>query len=281
MNALFLLITVVTMTLQSVLKKAYCQKKKDIFWFNGLTVFAASIIFLIIAKGKLDFNVEIIPYIIGFAASFLICTFCSLMAIKTGSLALTSLIVSYSLIIPTLYGIIFLKNPTEPLFYIGIVLLVTSLFLVNFEKGEKKITKKWLIFVAIAFVCNGLCSTIQNAQQIKFEGGYKSEFMFTVYISLTVVMCIVSLFTEKLTKAERFNKYTLLAFGCGFCNGLTNLFVMVLSTRVPTSIMFPIISAGGILTTALASFLLYKERFSKAQLLGILLGTASIVCLSI
>ena len=36
-----------------------------------------------------------------------------------------------------------------------------------------------------------------------------------------------------------------------------------------------------ILATALASFLLYKERFSKAQLLGILLGTASIVCLSI
>ncbi len=203
------------------------------------------------------------------------------MAVKTGSLALTSLITSYSLIIPTLYGIIFLKNPTGLLFYIGLFLLIASLFLVNFEKGEKKITKKWLVFVSLAFVCNGLCSTIQNSQQIKFNGLYKSEFMFTVYLSVMVVMLISSLITEKTTPKERFNKLAFLALGCGLANAITNLFVMLLSTRLPTSIMFPIISAGSILATAFISFSIYKERFSKLQIIGIILGTASIVCLSI
>ncbi|MBE6739611.1 MAG: hypothetical protein E7565_04765 [Ruminococcaceae bacterium] len=281
MNALFLLIIIVTLTAQNVFKKAYSSKKKDVFWYNGIVSFAAAAVFLIFSKGKLDFCKEIFPYIIGFSVCFMICMFSSLMSVKTGSLALSSLIISYSLIIPTLHGIIFLKNPTSLLFFIGISLLIVSIFLVNFEKGEKKITKKWLIFVTLAFICNGLCSTIQSTQQIKFNGAYKSEFMFTVYSLGTIIMCIVSLIFEKQKTAERFNKYNLFALCCGIANGVTNLFVMVLSTRMPTSVMFPIISAGSILATAAISFFVYKERFSKLQILGILMGTASIVCLNI
>jgi drug/metabolite transporter (DMT)-like permease len=281
MNALFLVITVISLTVQSVFKKAYLGKKSSVFLFNSLTGLAAAAVFFVFAKGKFDFCAEIFPYIISFAVCFIVCMFSSFMAIKTGSLALTSLVISYSLVIPTLYGIIFRKDPTNLLFYIGISLLILSLFLVNFEKGEKKITKKWLIFIVIAFFCNGLCSTIQSSQQIKHQGLYKSEFMFTVYMCLAVIMAITSLIREKKSKEEYLNKYNLFAILSGVANGVTNLFVMVLSTRMPTSVLFPIISAGSILATAAISFFVYKERFSKLQILGILMGTASIVCLNI
>ena len=281
LNIIFLLIVVVTLTLQNVFKKSYSQRRKDIFVFNTVYGIAAALLFLVFSKGEFNFCAEIIPYVLGFSVCFITCTFTSLMAVKTGSLALSSLIISYSLTIPTLYGILFLNNPTSLLFYTGIILLLVSLFLVNYEKGEKKITKRWLVYVAFSFVSNGLCSTIQNTQQIKFNGAYKSEFMLTVYILVAVVMGIAAMFTEKQEVKTALNKYTVLALACGIANGLTSLFVMMLSTRMPTSVMFPIISAGSILATALISNSVYKERFSKQQLIGILLGTASIVCLSV
>lgn len=281
MNVL-LLITVVTMlTAQNVLKKAYSEQKNDVFTFHVFYGVAAAVVFFVFCKGRLNYCLEIMPYVIGFAICFILCTFSSLMAVKTGSLALSSLVISYSLIIPTLFGILFLNNPTSLVFFIGIALLLCSIFLVNYEKGEKKITKRWLFFVLLSFVTNGLCSTIQNAQQIKFNGAYKSEFMFTVYVLLAIIMFIAANVFEKQNIKTSLNKCVILALACGVANGLTNLFVMMLSTRLPTSVMFPTISAGSILATALISYSVYKERFSKQQLIGILLGTASIVCLSI
>lgn len=281
MNVLILISVVITLTVQSVFTKSYSRNRKDVFLYDAIYGVAAAVVFFVVCKGKLNYCAEIIPYIIAFAICFIICVFCNIMAVKTGSLALSSLVTSYSLIIPTLYGILFLHNVPTSLFYVGISLLLVSLFLVNYEKGEKKITKRWLVYVALAFVTNGLCSTIQNTQQIKFNGAYKSEFMFTVYVIVAIIMFIAALCFEKEDVKTVVNKFAFLALGCGIANGLTNLFVMMLSTRMPTSVMFPIISAGSILATALISYSVYKERFSKQQLIGILLGTASIVCLSI
>lgn len=67
---------------------------------------------------------------------------------------------------------------------------------------------------------------------------------------------------------------------CGLANGLTNLFVLLLA-KYPASIVFPVISAGGILATALVGILIYKEKLSTMQTIGMILGTASIILLNI
>lgn len=68
---------------------------------------------------------------------------------------------------------------------------------------------------------------------------------------------------------------------CGAANGLVNLFVIILSGRMPVSVMFPVISAGGIVAAALVSVFLYKEKLSLYQKIGMFLGTLAIVALNI
>ena len=68
---------------------------------------------------------------------------------------------------------------------------------------------------------------------------------------------------------------------CGAFNGMVNLFVMILSGLMPVSLMFPIISAGGIVATFIISQVFYKEKLSKLQLIGFVLGTISVVLLNI
>jgi hypothetical protein len=102
--------------------------------------------------------------------------------------------VQYSLIIPTIYGLC-IGEPASPFLYVGLALLFVSLLLVNLEKkgAEKKITLKWIIFVLIAFVANGACSTVQTIQQRTFEGAYKSEFMIIALLTSVVAIGVAAI----------------------------------------------------------------------------------------
>ena len=141
--------------------------------------------FFIITGGfTLKFNGVILPYSIAFGASYGAAVVFSFLSILTGPLSLSVLISSYSLMVPTFYGLIFLNEDVSFLFYIGLALLAVSLFLINYKPKVKdttesgaKITPLWLLFVFLGFLGNGICSTVQVVQQRAFNGEYKNEFM--------------------------------------------------------------------------------------------------------
>lgn len=282
-NALFLSLTTIGISGQSILKKAYNVKteRKGAFLFSAISVFAAALFFLAISRFDLHFRWEILPYAFAFALSYGAAVLMSLLAIKLGSLSLTSLITSYSLIIPTFYGLFFLDEAVGPLFYIGLSLLCISLFLMNAKHAGARITLPWVAAVFLAFLGNGICSTVQMVQQKTFEGKYKSETMIIALLTVFLVMLALALIREKKEIAPAIKAGGLLATACGAANGLCNFLVMVLAVRMDASLMYPIISAGGILLTGLVSLLLYKEKLSREQYLALLLGTASVVLMNL
>ncbi len=68
---------------------------------------------------------------------------------------------------------------------------------------------------------------------------------------------------------------------CGLANAIVNMLVMVLSGTMPASLLFPLISGGGILITHLVARFYYKEKLSKIQTLGFVIGLASVILLNI
>ncbi len=284
MNYLILLVIVVSLLLQNISKKQYNKKagNKGAYIFNSVTSLSAALFFLCTDSGRLQFETAVIPYVLGFTATFGSATFFTFLAIREGSLSLTSLVTSYSLIIPTLYGLLFLNEGISLLFVIGIILLLVSLFLVNNKKNDNKITLKWLIYVVFSFLGNGLCSTIQTAQQRRFDGNYKSEFMIITLVLLSLFFALLSLKSEKQEISICLKTSTTYMVINGLANGLVNLFVMVLVSRgMAASIMFPVISGGGIVLTALVSIFVYKEKLTVNQYIGLLFGTASVVLMNI
>ena len=160
--------------------------------------------------------------------------------------------------------------------------LVVALVLINLEeKGEKKINLKWGIYVILAFAGNGMCSTVQKMQQTVFQGQYKNEFMIAALIMSAVAIGIFALITEKKQVLPNLKAGFWLYLICGLANGLANFFVVYLSLRVAASVMFPVISAGGIVLTFLVSLFFYKEKLSKWQILGSALGLVSVIFLNL
>ena len=292
MNALYLILIIIGISAQSVLKKGYNRKYGGgVFVFSAITVLTACLFFAVKSGFSLNFDVEVLPYALGFAAAYCCASIFGFLAIMTGPLSLTSLASSYSLLIPTFWGIIFDKDPTSVWLYVGLGLLAASLVFINLkdkpkdvtteDHGEVKMSLKWAIFVLIALVTNGACSTIQPAQSKLFEGAYDSAFMVISLAVVFVVLATLVLFKERHEILPSLKAGAPAMVLCGVANGVVNLLVMVASLTIDKSVMFPLISAGGIVLTWVISMFLYKEKLSMKQNIGLVLGIISIVFLNL
>ena len=222
----------------------------------------------------------------GFAFSYALMTGAALLAINYGSLAKTSLIISCSLLLPTLYGIIFLGEPVSASLVIGVVLLVVALVMVNYERDteENRISVKWVIFVTLAFLGSGMCSVVQRAKTVYLGKDGDSLFMVIALGAVSVILLCASM----LSKKERPIALTVIKRGClpalicGVANGLTNFLVIYLNNQsFPASVMFPVISGGNVLIVFLYSVIFKRERFSVRQTIGFAIGVVSIVLLNL
>lgn len=282
MEYIFLLAVIILVSLQSVFKKQYNSNSESpsSFTYSCLTSVAALFVFCVISCFKLSFTSSIVPYSIAFAVAFASAMAGSFFAIKYGTLSITILVTSYSLIIPTFYGVFALGDTIGKLGIIGLILLFISIFLINIKKEKIRVNTKWIISLIFAFVGNGMCSLIQKLQQLKFDGEYKSEFMI---LALTICS-VIFVFLAVLTKEKPLKDAKVLfssASLCGISNGIVNYLVMVLTALIPNVILFPAISAGGIALGFFFALFIYKERLNKIQYIGYFIGTASIILLNI
>ena len=284
MNAILLILVIAGVTLQQIMKKAYNNKVRGgVFSFSAGSSLMALLFFAATAKGNLTFSSEYIIYSVLFALTFSMATVFSFFAIIEGPLALTSLVISYSLLIPTGYGLLVLGEPVGVNLIIGIVFLMISLLLINIEKkGEqKKITFKWAIYALLAFVGNGGCSLVQKVQQVDCNKQFKSEFMLLAYGMSVVILLICALFLEKKDTWKNLKTGLVYWAGNGLFNGMVNFLVLVLSGVMAASVMFPLISAGGIVAAFLVSLFIYREKLSTAQIIGLAFGIISVVFLNL
>lgn len=282
MQYLILVITVLITSSQNIFIKQYNVKnsRPNRLLYTGVAALFALLFFMISSGSRLQFTLEFVPYSIGFALAYACALVGQNNAIGAGSLSISSLVNSYSLIIPTLYGILFLRESLKPVAYVGIGLLLVSLYFINKKDDSVRFSVKWIFWLLVGFVGNGMCSTIQKMQQLRFDGAYKNEFMIVALGMVAVILGIIVLIREKdiLPQLKGCLRYATLG---GLANGATNLLVMVLTALLPTAVLFPSISAGGIIIMFVVSRFVYKEEISRQQMIGYLLGISSVILLNI
>lgn len=282
MQYLLLAVVIVMVSIQSVLAKQYdlLAKERNVFFFSAVTSFAALLFFVISAGFKFTFSSDYLLYSVGFGIAYVTCNVAGYYALAWGAMSITGLVTSYSLIIPTFYGLLALDEKLSTLGIVGIVCLFVSIFLINDSKEKATFSLKWVICLVIAFVGNGMCSTVQKMQQLACDGAYKNDFMIVALIIVTASALVMALIRKENIK-EGIGLCTGLGVLKGVANGIVNLLVMVLAGLIPNAILFPSISAGGIVLGFVIAVAIYKERLSKQQLVGYVVGTVSVVLLNL
>ena len=268
--------------LQSVSQKQYNLKyeKPNVILFSAVTSMIALCFFLVTSRFQLSFDARLIPYSLGFAVGYSAGWVGTVLAVRYGLMAISSLIVNCSLIFPTAYGIM-LGEPVTPLLLTGVALLLASFVLVNlkFEEGSR-FSWKWFGCVMVAFFGNGLCAVTQNMHKRALGDAYGDEFMIIALAAASAMLLVIAMLTSRDIRGDFKGCVPYSALN-GVSNGIINFLVLILIGNVPNTVLYPTNAATSMIAAFLLSYIVYKERFSKVQYIGYALGIVSIVMLNI
>lgn len=228
-----------------------------------------------------SFELAVLPYCLLIALGYITC-FWVLDAMACGPLSLTSLFVSLSLVISSLYGFFFWKVKVTALSVIGLCLVVLSLWLTLHKgKEQKPVSKKWLLLVAIFFPGNAAYSIGQRAQQMAWNGEHKGQLMFFGLLLTCIAALARYLYHRKKGMDKVPAKMLVIPFAASIINGFYNLFVMMLATMpLSSSVIYPTIAVGALAITSLFSFFGLKERLKWWQWCGLGVGAIAVGLLS-
>lgn len=285
MNYFLLSIIVIGNLFQSIFQKQYNTKLKEeknskFFYFFAMS-FSAFVFTCFVALFGFTFHKETLIFALAFAFGFFGSIIFLFLAIGEGALSLTYLVSSFSLVVPIFYGIIFLNETLSVYGWIGLGTLAFSIILINGKGKKTKINVKWCLFALFHFICNGACATIQKAHQAVFIGQYRSMFMLFSMLTVTMLSGILLILFRPNNIKIILKKGGVYASSVGLLNGLHNTLVLILAASMPAYILYPLISAGGIVLTFVVSICFYKERYSICQYIGFILGITAIVMLNI
>ncbi len=281
--ALLYILTVVFTVAQSVTTKFYTKSYSNPYFYNALKAFFATILMLLLNGLQVQF--ETTTFILASIYGICLCIsmYSGYMALKTGPMSLSSMLVSFSIIIPILYGFIFCGESITPLRIIGICFLILAIILINLNSKNNsgaKISLKWAAFVLVTFLVNGICSVVQKKHQILYPGQYTEDFMFFSMLLCAIIyifICLKKYPFKQLLKSK--GKW--LSILSTVTGTLANYLTLRLVGMENASVLFPVISAGTILTTVVCGIILFKERLKINQTLAIICGIAAIVFLKL
>lgn len=291
MDYLYLGITVLCSASAGVFGAYYNQKtaeRKDPSpLYNLLYCLTALLGWAVLFATDPSFVPGVLPYSLGFGLSYVICQIGLINALRTGPVSLTSLFLQLSLIATTVWGFFFWDESFSVTIGIGLVLVGVSLWLCLYKgktpkKEAVRATLKWFLFVLMAVAGNAGCAIIQKTQQRQFEGKYGNQLM-VVAIAISVLFSLVLYLRSNHSDTKLILKRaTLFPVGAGLCNVVLNLLVILLATStVPSSLVYPVIAVGGLAVTSIFSFLAFREKLRYWQWIGIGIGAVSVVLLSL
>ncbi len=261
---------------QSAVGKQFAQKGGSSLSFNLNKSLIGTVMFLVFGWiAGFSFHFPTVLFGLGYGLSLCCAMHVGFKALAMGPMALTSIIGSFSLIIPFFFGILFWNEAFTVFKAIGIVLLLMSILLINGKK-ESGFSFAWLAYALLTLVANGICSVVQKLHQLRFPALYRTEFMFWALLCALIVWSAVAL-QQKGNQPPA--KLSLLGLTAGFMNCSANYMLLYLSATENASVLFPIVSIASIIAVWLMGIVFFKERLKPSQALGLILGVASVVLL--
>lgn len=285
--AIYIAIVLSSVT-QSASTKAFNKTGGSSLVFNSLKTLSASLLFLIISIPGFVFHTPTLFYGLAYGLSLCLSMYAGYRALCLGPMALTSMLVSFSLLVPLCWGILVRDEPMGALKWVGLAILLVALLLVNahnlkISRSEEKSSSGqglWLFFVALTFACNGVCSILQKEHQTAYPSLYNRE--FTLFAML---LCALVFTTVTLIRVPISTYRTVARKGLGVLSGVTNslssFLTLMLAGMENASVLFPIVSAGTILAALLCGRFVFKEKLRINQYIALVLGITAIVLMKL
>lgn len=258
---------------------------------NAVIALFSSLFFLIkdLFIDKSDFHVPdgMLPLALLNCCLFAAGFYFTFVAFRIGPYGLTRLVSSFSLLFTVFYGILFLDEPTSALTFIGLALIVSAMVLINYRgrsaggSDEGRISAKWLLCLLTSVVANGFIGILTRMQQIKFNNSCSNEFQFISIGGSFLLLAVIGLIIDRDKLGSVLKHGSLYGLAAGLFNGGKNFIALAVYLYIPISVAGPIKTGVGMVLAYLTAILLYKEKYTWLQKLGVLAGAVAVVLLAL
>ncbi|MHC4886635.1 MAG: hypothetical protein ACYTGH_16280 [Planctomycetota bacterium] len=219
---------------------------------------------------------------VGIGISLLAAIAALMAANRSGPPSVSWTILNLSILVPIVPAPFLFDEPFTQLD--PVILSLFILMLLAFAKGMKaearkqedapKLTRAYALSLALLFLTNGLFN-LGNKAKDALLGGESNGAVALIFYSTCLFIPMLTLLVRRvrplLTRDElRVGAYT------GFCSCLGTLFFLR-AMAMPAAIVFPVTCGLSLLGGVTLTTLVYREAMNRWKLLGILLGTLSML----
>ncbi len=253
--------------------------RKSTARFSFLTSFATFLIFWAWNGFRIEFSLWSFAIALGAVLCGQAYTFIGFQLMKHGSYAMyTTFLMSGGMVLPFIYGITFLSEPLSPGKIAGIVLLSASVALLPDYGGSKgRRNARLLPLYILVFLLNGSLSILSKIHQSGAAADRLSTVPYSTLLALiTTVICggwylLECLLARRAGSAQDRSanlSRILLLFLCYAALGALSTFLQLYSaTGLDASILYPLITGGTVVLSALAGRLVFQERQNKKNII--------------
>ena len=282
----FLIFSVILATANSLLlKKASLSGKCQVFFFNLIVSTSWFIILFALNAFTLSLNSEIVLWGVFYGITQTLFVLFKTLAMGSGPVSVTTLIGNFSLIVSTAFSIIVWSEPFSAFDLVGIIALLLSIFLCTYKKNNADYKKSWKYVTVFFFVFAACVGIVFKAFGKSSVRDSCADMMLVASIVIVLCYFILSLFTGglnfKTISSGNINVFLFFALLCGICSCGYNRLNIYLAGKIDAVIFFPGFNGGVILLSALAGVLFFREKLSKMQTIGILLGAVAITLIGV
>lgn len=279
-------------TLSATGKALFCKaigggkrSEKQAMLLNCKSFFAAficSLLFVLKDIGAL-FHVSAFTLILSLFFGFSVAATQILQAkaMGRGPASMVSLVYSCGFLVPILYGLAFWNEEVSLLKWIGVGLLILTLFLILDKRGEKCPAARWLPFAVLAMLGSGANAIFQKTHQYS-DVSEELPFFLTYSLFFSAVFTCIAYACLRKEKKEYSAKWRAaeqiwIPICLGVCVSLLNFLNLHLSGKLPSVIHFPVYNVGSLLLTTAISALIYRDIPTKRQAIGFAVGILAIL----
>ena len=212
-----------------------------------------------------------------------------LKALEIGPMSYTTIIISCSTLMSALSGALFWDEKLAWAHIVGLILMLVSFGLsIEKKEEEKKSSTLWLILCLVAFLATGMIGIMQKIHQTSAHKAELNSFLIVAFLTSFVASFSMLLYTKQKdgTLSFRFKKPDRKALlligimmGAGICAAINNKLNLFLSGVIDTAVFFPIVNGGNLVLTTIAAVVVFRERLTKKQWIGVVAGILSVLFL--
>jgi drug/metabolite transporter (DMT)-like permease len=189
-----------------------------------------------------------------------------------------------SLVIPVLAAIIFYHESATWIKITGLIIAVLSVYLTSLPSKKdppeiKSAGLKYLWMPTVIFFGSGVLDALVNHAKIRLVPDAHLTFFLSSCFFCAGTIGITVIIIRRIRFGEKFESKSLLA---GIVLGIPNYFSIYGITRaigcniMETSALIPVNNMGIVALSAVSAWLIFKEKFSSVNWLGIFLSIAAI-----